>query len=197
MVNRTPGPFRFFYRESPEELIAGNRDAVVERDDPPINVAGMAEVVLDARGPLIKFVAVPPLVEPSEGPWPEPDWAPLFREAELDPSTFVHSEPERSAPVDSDRKSAWEGTYPGAPGVPVRIEAAAYHGKPVWFEVVTPWARPKPSPGSGGSSSNVPLGETSVWSALPAVFVLMALAVFGFHTALAGRPLFGRPLLED
>ena len=29
------------------------------------------------------------------------------------------------------------------------------------------------------------------------VFALAALAGFGFHTALAGRPLFGRPLLDD
>ena len=163
LVTAQPGPFRFFYRVSPEELVAGNRDGVVTRGDPPVNVPGMAEVVLDARGPLMRFVAVPPLVEPSESPWPEPDWSLLFDEAELDSSALLASEAEWAAPVDSDRKAAWEGTYPGAPGVPVRVEAAAYHGKPVWFEVVTPWGRPIRSPGSGGSSSGVPLGETGIW----------------------------------
>jgi serine/threonine-protein kinase len=132
-------PLSFFYRQSPRTLIALQRDGMVRRDDPPLDVPGMSEVVLDTRGRLLTFLAVPPRMEPAQA-WPEPDWRPLFQEAGLDPSTFQAAVPEWTAPVDSDRKAAWQGAYPGDPPVPVRIEAAAYHGRPVWFAVLPPWA---------------------------------------------------------
>ena len=34
------------------------------------------------------------------------------------------------------------GRGPVAPTVPIRVEAAAHRGKPVWFEVIWPWTRP-------------------------------------------------------
>src|SRR5216684_448114 len=37
---------------------------------------------------------------------------------------------------------AWQGSLPERPSVPVRIEAAAYRGKPVYFQFVGPWTRP-------------------------------------------------------
>jgi hypothetical protein len=39
--------------------------------------------------------------------------------------------------------------------------------------------------------------DLSAWyatRALPVVFLLLGLAVYGFHTCLAGRPVFGRAL---
>jgi hypothetical protein len=139
LLRASPGPFSFFYRQGPRRLIAANRDAVVTRVDPPVDQPGMAEVVLDARGRLLSFQAVPPqMEEPRE--WPAPDWTPLFQEAGLDPSAFESMPSRWAAPVDSDRKFAWTGRYPGAEDVPVRIEAASYHGKPVWFAVLPPWA---------------------------------------------------------
>ena len=42
--------------------------------------------------------------------------------------------------------------------------------------------------------------DLSAWFAtrtLPVVGLFLALVVYGFRTALAGKPLFGRPLLED
>lgn len=38
--------------------------------------------------------------------------------------------------------AAWQGSPANRPGSPGRIEAAAYQGKPVRFEVISPWARP-------------------------------------------------------
>ena len=46
-------------------------------------------------------------------------------------------------PFYADVRAAWEGSYPGRPEVPVRIEAAAYRGKPAAFYVVLPWTRPE------------------------------------------------------
>jgi hypothetical protein len=42
--------------------------------------------------------------------------------------------------------------------------------------------------------------DLSAWYAsrsLPVVAVLVGLALYGFHTSLAGKPFFGRSLLED
>lgn len=42
--------------------------------------------------------------------------------------------------------------------------------------------------------------EVSAWyaaRAVPVLVALVALALYGFHTSLAGKPLFGRPLIED
>jgi serine/threonine-protein kinase len=47
-------------------------------------------------------------------------------------------------------RAAWSGSYPGRPDLTLRVEAAAYRGKPTWFELVTPWSKPSrqglPSP---------------------------------------------------
>jgi serine/threonine-protein kinase len=161
-LRRAPlSPFFFFYRQSPSRLIATNRDGMVLRDDPPLDVAGMAEVVLEPHGRLLRFQAVPPQVE--AGRASDPDWSPLFEEAGLDPGAFRASDPRWASPVDSDRKAAWEGTYAGDPRMPVRIEAAAYHGRPVWFAVLPPWAGPAQMGAGAKPSSPTPVGEAGVW----------------------------------
>jgi hypothetical protein len=159
-------PVSFFYRQSPRHLLAGHRDAMVRREDPPLDVPGMREVVLDPRGRLLTLVAVPPRIEPVRA-WPEPDWRPLFEEAGLDAGRFRQVPPQWTAPVDSDRKAAWEGPYPGEPALPVRIEAAAYHGSPVWFAVLPPWAA-EATPRSAATAPT-PFGQASL--------VVLALAI--------------------
>jgi len=134
-----PGAAYFFYRQSPRKLVAVNRDAAVTRADPPADVPGMVELHLDPGGRLLGYLTVPPPFEEAAGPWPEPDWSRLFVEAALEPASVRPTASQWAAPVDSDRKAAWEGAYPGEGGLSVRIEAAAYHGRPVWFEVLPPW----------------------------------------------------------
>ena len=51
--------------------------------------------------------------------------------------------PTWNPPAASDRRAAWEGEYPGLPGVPLRVEAAAYRGRPVYFYTIGPWTRPR------------------------------------------------------
>ena len=48
-------------------------------------------------------------------------------------------DPEWNPKVWADRRAAWEGAYPEAPDIPIRIEAAAYLGRPVSFGIVHPW----------------------------------------------------------
>lgn len=171
------GPYQFWYRTSPRPLIAANRDGVVTRNDPPSEVSGMTQVVLEADSQLSGFLAVPSQLETTAGPWPEPDWSPLFRAAGLDAGGLRPVEPRWAASVDSDRKAAWEGVYPGEPRVEVRIEAAAYHGRPVWFEILPPWAHPSRMRELGERTSRTPVAEAGVWIlalAMPLGGILLA-----------------------
>ena len=41
--------------------------------------------------------------------------------------------------MDTDRKAAWDGGYASQPDLSIHVEAASYHGRPVWFRIVGPW----------------------------------------------------------
>src|SRR5262249_45703270 len=128
MGERPFAPFYFYFRQSPRLLVATNRDGMIRPDDPPVDVSGMAEVVLDPRGQMLSFLSVPMQRETAAGPWPEPDWGALLRETALDPATLRPAPSQWASPVDSDRKAAWEGVLGAGPNaVPIRVEAAAYH----------------------------------------------------------------------
>ncbi len=42
----------------------------------------------------------------------------------------------------NDVRAAWTGTHPDLPEIPLRVEAAAWRGKPVHFELIWPWTLP-------------------------------------------------------
>src|SRR6185437_6867285 len=68
------------------------------------------------------------------------DWPRLFAAADLDPSTFKETTPSQTPDTYADERRAWQGPLPGTNTV-IRIEAAAYRGKPVLFDVIGPWSR--------------------------------------------------------
>jgi hypothetical protein len=85
--------------------------------------------------------------------------------------------PQWAAPVDSDRKAAWEGAYPGGGGPSVRIEAAAYHGRPVWFAVLPPWRTESRRREAAEPEARTPVGAAGVTIlalAMPVAGVLLA-----------------------
>ncbi len=131
----------FWYRQSPGDLVPSGWFAF-DYQDPPFLVPGMVGVRLEPDGRLKRFDAVPPDHDASKGPWPAPDWTPLFREAGLDSTEFHPAEPAWSPPVYADFRAAWEAADAGAPDARMRVEAAAYHGTPVSFRIVRPWTRP-------------------------------------------------------
>src|SRR5438132_546414 len=131
-----PGPddsFQFHWRQSPQPMSASSElEPRVRDDDPPLTVSGMATVITDATGHLVEFAVVPPRVEaPPAGRVPV-DWNEFFRLTGLT-GTRRPAPSYWAAPVDSDEKRAWVVGNDGT-----RIEAAAYHGKPVWFAVIRP-----------------------------------------------------------
>ena len=142
-LNRPP-VIVFWYRSSPRAMAPLEISDVtrVKVNDPPLDVPGMLYIRLDTDGRLAGFTALPPLEDKSKGPWQAPDWKALFSAAGLDPARFTASDPELTPPVMADSRAAWTGSYPEAPDVRVRIEAAAFHGKPVNFTTVLPDVAP-------------------------------------------------------
>jgi hypothetical protein len=150
--NLETGAFVFWYRGSSRPLAAGNifSDAPPDEpwsgsvwtDDPALDKSGMTLVSLNPLGRLTLFVAVPPQVEKPAGAASSPDWAPLFSAAGLDPSKWPPAQPMWTPPVYGDARAAWTGSLTERPDIPMRIEAAAYRGKPVYFELIGPWTRP-------------------------------------------------------
>src|SRR5271166_2160843 len=63
--------------------------------------------------------------------------------AVLDPSKWIPAQSMWTPPVDSDARAAWTGSLAERPDIPMRIEAASYRGKPVYFELIGPWTRPE------------------------------------------------------
>jgi serine/threonine protein kinase len=137
-----PTPILFWYRTSPRYMLAGNfgNDGDVTWDDPVLDVSGMVEMGLDPQGHLVSFAAVPPQVDESPPSTTPLDGTALLTAAGLDPARFKTAEPHWTPPVGSDQRAAWTGTYPSDPN-PLRVEAAYWRGKLVYFALISPWTR--------------------------------------------------------
>ncbi len=140
LASARPPAIRFWHRQSPSLLEPFN-SSDVWANDPPNNVPGMVFLTLDTEGNLSYFEAVPPQSDDGQRANEPPDWSALFREAGLDQALFRQADSKWTPPHAYDVRAAWEGTYPGAPEVPLRIEAASYRGRPVYFELVNPWKK--------------------------------------------------------
>jgi hypothetical protein len=93
---------------------------------------GMIVEQLDAMGRLLRL---------DVSPWATPaatsavDWDVLFAGAGLDFSRFVATTPGSIPPMSSDARFAWTGTYADNRMERVRVEAASWQNRPVFFEV--------------------------------------------------------------
>ncbi|MDP9263919.1 MAG: protein kinase, partial [Acidobacteriota bacterium] len=144
-----PRPHRFYYRQSPNSLEPLDPIHRVTLEDPPLTTPGMVFVALDSAGQLLTFQVVPPKFEPNNAaPAAKVDWAAVFRAAGLEIGNFQNA-PVLLVPSSVfDERGAWNGTVNG---VPIHVEAAAFHGKLVDFEVAGPWAQtPQPPAGKSG-----------------------------------------------
>jgi serine/threonine-protein kinase len=179
LATARPAALYFFYRQSPRQLIptvieSGNdiQDVLITESNPPPTLPGMAGIHLAPNGWLLRLYAVPP-------PWSEApptpaavDWSRWF-----DPTTIgfdlgkdlTEVPPQWTPPCACDRQAAWSGTLPDCPEVPVRVEAAAYRGRPVYFQVMPAGRDParsyRPPPSAAG-----PMGPF-FWG-LPVIVVL-------------------------
>jgi serine/threonine-protein kinase len=147
-ISHGPALLFFWYRQSPNPLAAiAAKDnsmisGLVTHDDPPPLLSGMLEVRLDPRGRLVYLQAIPPQVEKSNGAASAPNWDALFTAAGLDRSKLEPASPEWNSLGASDVRAAWTGTWPGTTRR-LRVEAAAWHGKPVSFRLIGDWTEPE------------------------------------------------------
>jgi serine/threonine-protein kinase len=182
-----PPLVEYWYRQSPRPISARQPVGRVTRRDPPIEVTGMAGATYDLRGRLLAFYAVPPQLErpeadaaapTSSAPLAEPDWGPLFAEARLDPAQLRRVEPRWTPSFYVDARAAWEGSWPSRPEIGLRVEAASYRGRPVWFEVKDPWGR---------AERDVVSPYTVAMRRIQAVYVVIITALLATACALAYR----------
>ena len=143
LANDRPGAIRFWYRTSPQVMVPFDDVGPPGMSDPPLIVSGMTRVVLDGDGRLIGFNAVPRQVEDTAevAAMVEPNWDAAFALAGLDRTTFSSSTPQWTPLSFADTRRAWTGSFPEWPGQTIRVEAAAYRGRLVMFEIVGPWSR--------------------------------------------------------
>jgi predicted Ser/Thr protein kinase len=150
-----PSLLRYWYRQSPEDMSSDQfRDqlltpGIITETDPPTVRSGMINLELDPQGRLTYFQAIPAqklaASPPNASPAVEPkpfDWNILFSAAGLDPSKFQPVPSEWNSLAASDTRMAWMGVWPGATR-PLRVEAAAFQGKPVFFELIGDWTKPQ------------------------------------------------------
>ncbi|MGA9768249.1 MAG: serine/threonine-protein kinase [Blastocatellia bacterium] len=129
----------FWYRQSPRPMPPSFRQVTLE--DPPMETSGMAKVILDMRGRLVEFYAIPPQID-TTALTAQPDWSAAFAQARLDIARFAQVESVWIPPTYADARMAWEGAYADHPDIPIRVEAASYRGRLVYFQILPPWEKP-------------------------------------------------------
>ena len=66
--------------------------------------------------------------------------------------SFTETDSTWVPPTACDARVAWEGAYPN--GIPIRLEAASFQGKPVYFQVIGEWTRAERERGAERTSAD-------------------------------------------
>ena len=144
LTNERPEAFVLWHRTSPRALVPWGSQFTPNGGNPPFIVSGMTLIAVDASGRLAELIAIP---EPFDGGEPRTatNWSPLFDAAGLQMSAFKPVAPTFNPIAFVDERAAWEGKLSDTSDVLFRIEAAAYKGKPISFEIVGPWSQSRRS----------------------------------------------------
>ena len=176
-----PPLVQFWYRESPRDLVAERgTNTAPDWDDPPFHRSSAVRVKLGADGRLLQLEAIPPQFERTTPAAAEFDWSKLFHAAGLDFARFQHAEPQWVPLTSWDDRSAWTGPSPGTPGGPIRVEAAAWRGRPVFFRVIGRWSTPERESPSSHSAAEL------FWMGI-VYAALISACVIAWHNVRLGR----------
>lgn len=191
----TGGPplIEFWYRESPRDIVAlTNFNVTANYNDPFLDISGMVRLKTDPDGKLQALEAVPPQVEPPAAAVPPLDWNTLFRAAGLDLAQFQPAEPQWTPLANWDSRAAWTNAN-------LRVEAAQWRGRPVFFRIIGPWTRPeRMDTGGGGQFAFILILYLTIAAACPIAWYNVRagrgdlrgaakLALLYFAAMLAGR----------
>jgi serine/threonine protein kinase len=186
ILTQQPSLLRFWHRQSAYPLtgLSFHDDlltpGIVDQEDPPPTLSGMLYLEMDASGRLVRFETIPPQRQEAQAKQAAPvDWNALFAAAALDPAKFQPAEPLWTWLSASDTRAAWTGTWPGT-SRPLRVEAAAFQGKPVAFSLIGPWTKPDRMP-----SAATPVAEETI----VVIFAVVALVICVGATLLTRRNL--------
>jgi len=130
----------FWYRASPYWMVPREPSGVITPEDPPGELPGMVTTRWDGTGRLLYLRAVPAGATTSTVTASEL-WTRLFAAAGLQPGQFKPAEPGWIEVPGYEARASWTGTYPDRNRTPVRVEAAAWHGQPIYFEVLPAWLK--------------------------------------------------------
>ena len=155
----------FVYRQSPTYMVPQNSLHFITGADPPSDVPGMATVILDPLGRLIRFRRIPLEAPPADGALTV-NWTALFGEAGLDEREFVPEKPERGSLVPHDTQFGWRRTTAGSE--PLHVTAATLDGRVVEFDTSGGGA---PLPARDFmSSGRSPAAEVVIWAVFVSIF---------------------------
>ena len=156
VLRSRPSLLKYWYRQSPDTMSPNEfRDslltpAVISETDPPNTLSGMINVHLDPQGRLTFFQAIPAEKldtskqipnAPTAPAATSSDWNIVFGAAGLDASKLQPTQPMWNSLAASDVRMAWTGVWPGSTR-PLRVEAASFQGKLVFFRMVGDWTKP-------------------------------------------------------
>lgn len=178
VLGQRPMMLEYWYRQSREEMVPQGWSSflltpgIVTSGDPPPTQPGMITMWMDSDGHLQWLQVIPPEVEsatsstspsqsspesvPNSPSIPRADWSALFAAAGIDSVQLRPTAPRWLSLAGADTRAAWDGKWPQSER-PLHVEAAAWHGKPVYFSLVSPWTRPNRTPTreDRGSAGNV------------------------------------------
>jgi len=180
---------QYWRRESPGNMVAVEvKDntlvpGIVDLDDPAPLVAGMREIIVDQQGRLKYFQAIPPQHDTSSDKATPVDWGTAFGLAGLDMAQFKPTDPQWNPPNASDSRAAWTGTWPGT-SVPLRVEAAGYRGKTVFFSLIGDWTKPNHEVDTQQSSSG---RASQITFVIVSAILILASAFFAWRNFRRGK----------
>ncbi len=130
-----PPLITYWYRESPSPA-PGDRGVNVAASytNPPLERPRMIRLRLSPDGKLRQLEVVPPQVETAATP-ASFDWKRLFQAAGLDMGRFQPGVAQWTPLASWDERAAWTADS-------LRVEAAAWRGRPISFYIVGPWTVP-------------------------------------------------------
>jgi serine/threonine-protein kinase len=193
--NEAKDTVRFWYRQSPLPPMAmyyysdwGEESfARLTAGNPSWFQPGDLGVKLDAAGKLICFRALPSLQADPAKLQAKPDWLEWFPKeiTGFDLMALEPIEDRGPTPPDAfDQLQVWRGGTAGTVGE-FYVQAAAYSGKPVYFQVVSPAEFQGPGPGTQQVTSSRQLGESMTFAL--AFLVLSGAGVLAWRNFRLGR----------
>ena len=188
LASGSPAALHFWYRGSPTLMVPSEYESRVTTENPVFHISGMSLVVIDPEGRLQRLSVIPPQLDPAsskDGAVRAVNWKALFDAAGLDMSGFTPVAPEWTPALYADTRAAWTGEVPNAPGEALRVEAAAYRGKPVYFHQIAPWTTPTRMPATVAERSRVQWSSAVVQLIVLAMFV--AAGLIARHNIKKGR----------